>query len=135
MLESSAKLVAEDVLFEVSGCCTLVGIQDIGAVRPRNRLEAPAPSYAEDPGGHGGFELEGPGAAPYHEHRVVQDFVDQMRPPRPLLEEPSHPRAVAPIQRLERGDVAACNPPDQNGIIRGVASSSWSGGTRLVTFG
>src|SRR5215470_3914891 len=100
MIESRSELVAENVFFEVSGCCTLVRIQDIGAIRPR--LEAPAPGYAEDPGGDGGFDFEAPGAAPYHEHRVVQDFIDQMRPPRPLLEEPSHSRAVAPIERLER---------------------------------
>src|SRR5262249_53385993 len=89
----------------------------------------------EDPRRHGGLELERPGPAPDHEHRIVQDFLDQLRPLRPLLEEAAHPGAVTPIQRLERGNVATRDLREKDGVIGRFPLVRSGAGTRLTTFG
>ena len=57
-----------------------IGIEVDRIVYVFERLEASAQGDADDPGGQLGAQVEGMRLAPDDQHRVIEDFIDQLRP-------------------------------------------------------
>src|SRR4029079_16698902 len=76
-----------------------------------------------DPGRQPGAQVERTRLAPYDQHRVVQDFIDQLRPSGLLLDKSPEPGIVPAEERLESGHVAACNLADQCNLLSRVRRS------------
>src|ERR1700675_268311 len=107
MNQSRAQLLPKQLPFGSAFCRTRhrTGIEVDDIICMFECLEAFAQRDADYPGGHLRAPAESIGLAPDNQHRVIDDFLDQVRPSRYLLDKSFEPRVVAAPQRLECGHV------------------------------
>src|SRR5207253_1143311 len=110
---------AQQALFGAAlrGTCGGIGIEVDRIVYVFKRPEASAQGDADDPGGRLGAQIEGMRLAPYDQHRVIEDFIDQLRPAGHPLEKSPEPRVIAAEERLESRHVAAGNLADERDLV------------------
>jgi len=96
---------------------TSVRIEVDRCVERLQRFECAPQRNAEDPGRQRALQVVARGPAPDDQHRVVDDFVDKLRPSRHALDETLEPWIVAPVKRVECVGVPYGDSMDQVDLI------------------
>ena len=94
----------------------------------RQRLERLAVGDREDPGRHLAGAVEALGLVPDHVQRVVEHLLDQVLGPQHPVQEAAQARVVAPVQRLERGQLVRADAGDQAPVLGVVVQSAGRAG-------
>ena len=120
MIQSRAQLPPKQLPFEAgfSGARHRIGIEVDSIICAFKCFEAFAQRDADYPGGHLGAQVESMGLAPYNQHRVINDFLDQVWPSRYLLDKSFEPWVIAAPQRIECGPVPTGDLVDEGNLVQ-----------------